>query len=448
MTAPGAAVLPDWHSAALDGCGESPGVYSLELKQPYLPGSPSKLLYVACWREQGCRKVIVTDREQAASWGIEHPLYVSEMAQLAKSVGAPIIKVDDIWRLVPVDISKPWGREIWLTGIESRGVSHVGCEQASVPLPWLIALAPSRLLGSGLDTPGLLKILDPLPEEVYGDLYFELHQEKREVYVISEIDSRAWPGGVGEIHYGFDPAVRALYPDDASFRAEFGKAVAEYRLVRGEIDRIYDSFRKASGFEPDQPLPAGQLRSWSAELPSGLRDEEERLRKAMDTFKYKLPLRVGDVVKISPLSPHALQHGVRAVEFQTPVYERKILSFGQKVLTQAHWDTEEAVGMMSLNAGCIESLPLIMEHDAVCLEQVVTFDDFAVQRLTLDPGGRFDFDDVGCYTLIMLISGYLNVAGSEMERLQAALIPASATSASLCNESDSTAVCLLYRPHA
>ena len=44
-------------------------------------------------------------------------------------------------RLDQVTVPKPWGAEIWYTGIESRGV----CSIQNTPLPWLIALSQGSI---------------------------------------------------------------------------------------------------------------------------------------------------------------------------------------------------------------------------------------------------------------------------------------------------------------
>lgn len=194
----------------------------------------------------------------------------------------------------------------------------------------------------------LLKILDPFPDPVYGDLYFELHEEKREVYVVTRVDPASWPAGRGAIRYGFDLQVRAEYPDEQAFRSAYLRSVRAYEQVRREIDRCEDAWRNAEGYRPNDLVPATTLRRWRAAHPPALRRAEVEARRAMERFTQLLPVGVGDVIQVPTRLPHALQHGVRTVEFQTPVYERRILSFAQKVLTQDHWDTAAAVQQMRL----------------------------------------------------------------------------------------------------
>lgn len=67
---------------------------------------------------------------------------------------------------------KPWGREIWFSGIEARGESGVDCAGEHQPL----SLVLEKL---GRDEPvTLLKRLVPST----GNLYVEVHRTKHEVY--------------------------------------------------------------------------------------------------------------------------------------------------------------------------------------------------------------------------------------------------------------------------
>jgi hypothetical protein len=116
---------------------------------------------------------------------------------------------------------------------------------------------------------------------------------------------------------------------------------------------------------------------------------------------------------------------VRTVEFQTPVYERKILSFGQKVLTQSHWDTERALQLMTLQEPESEPLQLIDKSDGCCIEQVVRFDDFEVLRVTLAAEKKCDLSGVvanSAYALFMPVVGDLFIAGEPLVLGRAFLI--------------------------
>jgi hypothetical protein len=237
----------------------------------------------------------------------------------------------------------------------------------------------------------LLKILDPRPEPVLGDLYFEVHREKQEVYVVTSVDRGAWPDGRGRIRFGMNQALRATYADDAAFRADYLRAVTEYEQLRRASDA------------GAQVAPAS----------------EAAARANMERFTALRTLAPGDVVVVPTWLPHSLQHGVRVVEFQTPTYERYILSFAQRVLTQPHWDTAYAVPRMTLDAPpepCFEAV-------APGVERIVAFADFRVWRVSIAPGAEFDLPGHTDYALCMVVEGLVEIGALTLEAEQAALVP-------------------------
>ena len=320
----------------------------------------------------------------------------------AAAQGVLVFSPGQVLQLQPAHIPKPWGQEIWFTGVEERGVCHFSDGNCSAPIPWVQALLPEAAGGPAGEPLVLLKILDPAPREVTGDLYFELHQEKREVYVVTHVDADAWPDGVGGIRYGFDPARVAAAGSEANFRQQYLDAVKAYEAVRREIDGL------SEGDFPDESL----------------RGKELDLRQRMNGFTYMRELRVGDVVIVPLLMPHSLQHGVRTIEFQTPVYERQILSFAQKVLTQDHWDTAAAVQHMRLTPPERDSFQALSAPDGVIAERIVDFPDFEVRRLTMKPGKTLKLEAQDCYQLLMVVQGQLPLSGVELDAEQAAFLPA------------------------
>jgi hypothetical protein len=349
-------------------------------------------------------------------------------------------------RLDPVFIAKPWGQEIWYTGVEQRGVCGFRASEAgSVPLPWLLETLSHWLTGDRRELV-LLKILDPLADEVWGDLYFELHQEKREVYVVSHVDTGAWPDGVGAIRFGFDSQRLAAYGSDEEFKIAFRASVAVYEAIRREVDQALDERRVQSGVAMDAPVAPEQIQRWQQQLPSGLLEQERHLRQQMEAFSSLRPLRVGDVVKVPCYTPHALQHGVRTVEFQTPVYERKILSFAQKVLTQDHWDTEEAVALMALEPEPDQPFSNCYQRDGVVIETIVDFADFEVQRWRLEPDCSHDLSVAGSYALVMVVEGEVIVGECLLQPEQACLIPGLMGSARLQQSGALVATVLVAYP--
>ncbi|MBT4521534.1 MAG: hypothetical protein HOC23_16160, partial [Halieaceae bacterium] len=245
------------------------------------------------------------------------------------------------------------------------------------------------------------KILDPVSQPVHGDLYFELHEEKQEVYVVTHVDLDAWPDGTGYIRYGFNPKKLAEYNDGARFRADYLAAVKSYEAVRRVLD--------APGSDTAHEL--------------SLIERERQLRDTMNSFTHLRPVRSGDVIKVPLLLPHSLQHGVRTIEFQTPVYERKILAFAQQVLTQDHWDTEEAVAMMLLESPPVANSEVLLADRGRLVERIVDFSDFEVQRVVLGEGRALPLEAVEQYALIMVVAGEIAIGERRWGPEQALLLP-------------------------
>lgn len=405
-------------------------VLAFSYPQYYLCGSPELPLLACISLSRSAEGIVCFVGVLEQSQRLLSSLSALTTDQLLKSVveaeGAAWVDCSQPLRLKPVAIAKPWGREIWYTGIEERGQSLVESTSGAgeTPLPWLLALAPLGFAGGLEKGLCLLKVLDPLPEEVYGDLYFEMHEKKQEVYVVTHVDSEAWPGGVGGIRFGFNQSLRAELGDDA-FKANYRDSVAAYESVRREVDGCFDGYRHAEGFGLNEPVSAEVLKAWQAKLPQELQDREVRLRQAMEAFSAVKPLKLGDVVKVPCFTPHSLQHGVRTVEFQTPVYERKILSFAQKVLTQDGWDTDQALKKMSLEQPEIEGLPLLVDADGCRVERVVSFDGFEVVRVSLGCQVNFDLASIvgdSYYALIMPVAGDVSLSGASIPTDRALLI--------------------------
>lgn len=348
----------------------------------------------------------------------QYALWVRRHQLLSYSPGSPI-------PLLPLCIKKPWGEEIWYTGVERRGVCHFGGEGATVPIPWLRAALPCEFAGATAKPLLLLKILAPSAVPVQGDLYFELHESKREAYVVTRIDPQAWPDGVGYIRYGFNPQQRAAYDSDEAFKEAYLAAVLAYREQRQKLDDMA---------EQGACVAAQDLL------------QERSLRQQMERFTQLRPLREGDVVQVPPLLPHALQHGVRTVEFQSPSYERKIISFAQKVLTQDEWDTEEAVPRMLLEPPPLAAPRVPAAPDEVAIEGLVGFPDFDVLRVRVQPGASWKFETRDSYRLLIVIDGALELCGALYGPEQALLLPQSWSGALAAPEAASGLVFLLAKP--
>ncbi len=372
---------------------------------------------------------------------------------------APWLELNAPLSLAPITLPKAWGREIWYTGIEARGQSMVSGQGGSIPLPWLLALAPRRLVADQARGLLLLKVLDPFAEKVYGDLYFEAHRNKREVYVVTRIDKQAWGGDTGGIRYGFNPQKRAKFSSDLDFRQAYLKAVKAYEAVRKDIDGLLDEERRRAGIALDQPVPVELLRDWQEQLDPTLIETEQKLRAAMEAFTAVRPLKLGDVVKVPPLTPHSLLHGVQVIEFQTPDYERKILSFGQKVLNQSHWDTAEILDQLTLDTPPQHPPRCWVAAPGVEVELLADVDAFALLRIKMQPGRQISIARLKQYfplspsrpnyLLAMGLSGELSWIGSSAAPLGpslAQLVPAECGSSAGLGSNATLASFLLAMP--
>ncbi len=389
------ACYPQWRGAL--SSPEGLLVVDFRLEQYWLDATaPKSLTAIYCLAGDQLR-VAVTDLELTVD-GLppqeQYRAWVSRHRIVDACSSEPI-------ELQPGYVAKPWGREIWYSGVERRCVCNFLKAGAETPIPWLQAVLPDEAAGPAGEDLTLLKILDPDAAPVLGDLYFELHEAKREVYVVTHIDPGAWPDGVGYMRYGFDPERVERYPQEVQFRAAYLAAVRAYESVRRALDSVPE------GERPDPKLL----------------EREPALREAMNDFTGLRALRVGDVVEVPLLVPHALQHGVRAIEFQTPTYERKILSFAQKVLTQDHWDTAVAVEKMRLWPPVAAPFPVLYSAEGVKIERIVDFPDFEVRRGTLQAGCSWPFEALPSYGILIVISGSLELDGNRYRAEQALLLP-------------------------
>ncbi len=418
-------------SHLLNGIDDQSFAMGFKCPQPYLPGQPAiELVAIIHVNTQSPEPVIhVCMFPFSAGKLPDIDSLAGDLASItsyAQRNHFPVLDISAPWNLLPVQVPKPWGREIWFTGIEERGQAGVKGIGGALPLPWVLALFPQTTEQSLI----LLKVLDPLPDEVYGDLYFELHEEKQEVYVVTHIDTQAWPEGVGYIQLGFSPAKRSAYANDDEFKKAYLDAVEKYEKVRRALDKKLDGFRQQENIGLSEPLSSVKLKKWINNLSQSIEykdliQNEQQLRQVMNDFVNHMPLTVGDTLAVPRLVPHALQHGVRVVEFQTPVYERKILSFAQKVLTQNHWDTREALSIANMDHPFTSRPEVIFRNDVASVEQIVNFDDFVVRRIHLQ-AGTCDAEKSG-YGLLMPVTGELIVLWGGNQRIikagEASLLP-------------------------
>lgn len=320
--------------------------------------------------------------------------------------------LDEPVGLDPVAIAKPWGQELWYTGIEDRGESRVATQSGSLPISAYLDLAPSLLCQRQPIV--LLKILDPKPEPVVGELYLEAHASKHEVYVVTALDQRAWPDGVGAIRMGINQALRREFSSDQAFRDAYRATVQAYERVRRGIDD-------------------GRL------LGAAATAEERRARDAMNRFTNILPLRVGDIVSVPPWLPHSLQNGVRVVEFQTPTYERFIISFAQRVVTQAHWDSDYAIAHINLEPPVAAAIKVIAP--GIC--QIANLGDFRAWRIEIAAKQTLTLPVKLPYAVCIGLTGAININGLARLPEQACFVPSSALPLTIANPSTTPASALV-----
>lgn len=334
-----------------------------------------------------------------------------EKIYLKKENQKASFKLNELFIFEPVFIPKPWGQEIWYTGVEKRGISKMKSSynsSLSLPLTWVLSALPNKLLGSIQSHKNLIlvKILDPIHEEVLGDLYYELHTEKNEVYVVTEVSS-----SVGKIKFGANPQkLTELSNNLEEFKKQFLLTIKQYEKIRRKIDSLFDKMRVENNISLQDPIPVNKIKEWSAKLPSELLLEEKNKKVEMDSFSGYLDLNIGDVVRVPILVPHALQHGVKVIEFQTPTYERLIISFAQKVLTQNHWDTDKAFEIMKILPPQKTKLEILNENENYCEELVCSFAEFDSSRYKMKANKKITVEAQDFYRILFNVSGILCVS--------------------------------------
>ena len=328
----------------------------------------------------------------------------SDLQRLCMHAGLTLVDLSRPIPLHPVTIPKPWGQEVWFTGIEARGVVNAG----STPLPYLRAAAGSLLDGEAVHAraPVLLKLLVPHADPNFGELYFEVHREKTEVYVVTHVDREAWPDGTGVIRLGFATNLGEV-PGTGAFRGRYLDAATTYKTLRDEADALFAERRAALGIPKDAVIDLSTAQAWHANLPAELRSRLSASRTTLAAFSGSHRLTEGDVVCVPPGTPHALQHGVSVIEFQTPHYERSILSFSQQVVTQDGWDTEDALEFVSYGEPPETRIKLLEENGTTRVERIADFDEFEVLRVSLTPGSTY-CETSPAYRLAVGLTGEIN----------------------------------------
>ena len=309
------------------------------------------------------------------------------LESVARNRQCVIVNTAQPLRLEVLKITKPWGHEGWYTGVEKRGVVKVADEYGKTELPYALTLFKKQLLADYSAALILLKTLNPIAEDVVGDLYYEMHEEKWEVYVVTEIDKTAWPSGTGIIKAGLHPDKIAEYQQNHPEKwpdvllKDFEQAIAAYENVRRQIDES------------------------TADISTELSAQELSLREKAAEFVGDCSVKVGDIVSFPVFQMHSLRHGIKVIEFQTPHYERLIVMFAQKVLTQKHWDTADALSKMRPEVYQHPELERLHKSAGLLVERFVDFPQFTADRISLNTGQTWDEQLGGQYHLLINISG-------------------------------------------
>ena len=138
--------------------------------------------------KRGCVWKNIIDTERIIEIFRENPNSLLE--SVAENRKAVIVDSREPLQLKVLKIPKPWGFEGWYTGVEKRGVVNVIDKYGETELPYALNLFKKQMLADDLESLILLKTLNPVAEKTIGDLYYELHEKKWEVYVVTEIDKR------------------------------------------------------------------------------------------------------------------------------------------------------------------------------------------------------------------------------------------------------------------
>lgn len=313
----------------------------------------------------------------------------------------------------PKTINKPWGKEVWYSGIEERGVCLVKSiiNDLTSPLPYVLEvfnIFNSRIksrINSKINSQKkiiLTKRLVPLAEKEKGNLYYELHQKKKEVYIVNEISKKAYPiKKIGKIKIGMNQSYFQKYSSFEKFKEDFLKISISCKKI---IDQLFQEKKSNPKYQK-------------------LNEKKKKYFEKLEPFFRYVDLEVGDIIRISPFIPHSLQHGVSVVEFQTQHYERAILSFEQKVITQDHWDTKKALSLIKKKD--IFASEYSFKNDVkviqkktpsnIIFEKIKGFDEFNIERITIEKD-QFNLVEKN-YCILFIVSGEIEIILQDKKKI-------------------------------
>jgi len=383
----------DEQCAALIDTGAEERCFALgfQCEQYFLPGTPklSLLALIALQLQRGQIRIRLSLltltpelREQVEALAAR----AGELEALAQRWSAPWLTLGEPMALAPLSVPRPWGREIRYTDVEPIGQASVKIGGGLVPLHWLLALAPRRLAAGRQRDLIPLRQLRPWSHEPLGDLYFEVHERRSEVYLVTGVDESVWPGGQAAMRFGLNPQKRARYGDDQRFKADYLTAVKAYEKVRRAIDQRVERWSREQGLDISEPLRPPQYDAALDQIEPALLARELERRALMDSFCALRTVREGDVIRVPPGTPHSLLRGVEMIELQTSHRERQILSSNHKVSPREPWDTEEALRQLSMDTPAQHPPRSWQVAPGVQLERLAQLPGFSVLRLHLEAG--------------------------------------------------------------
>lgn len=328
--------------------------------------------------------------------------------QLAGKFKSGIFNFSQGFLMQPKTIIKPWGKEVWYSGIEERGVCLVKSitNDLTSPLPYVIEVL--NVFNSETNSKKnnkkiiLTKRLVPLPEKEKGNLYYELHQKKKEVYIVNEISKKAYPTKkTGKIKIGMDQNHFQKYSSFEKFKNEFLKISISCKKI---IDQLFQEKKNSFKYQK-------------------LNEKKKKYFEKLEPFFRYVDLEIGDIIRISPFIPHSLQHGVSVVEFQTQHYERSILSFEQKVITQEHWDTKKALSLIkkkdvfASENNFKNDVKIIQKKKSsnIIFEKIKGFDEFNTERITIEKD-LFNLKEKN-YCILFVVSGEVEIILQDKKKI-------------------------------
>ncbi len=135
------------------------------------------------------------------------------------------------------------------------------------------------------------------------------------------------------------------------------------------------------------------------------------------------------------------------IEFQTPHYERYILSFAQKVVTQTYWDTEKALDHVKLEEPGNVEIERSNANSTNVKSVIADFEEFTATRILLKPGMNWTLD-FGTYCLVIGVQGTVTIGNRPMQPEDGYYIAEPSQPVSICNSSSVTATFLIAMPKA